>query len=64
MEQELLRQIHSIRLYNTNSSLLENLPFNKGNKIEVDLINKPAGTYFLHLHLKKGKSITKKIIKK
>lgn len=64
MEQELIRQIHSIRLYNINSSLLENLPFNKGNKIEVDLTNKPAGTYFLHLHLKKGKSITKKIIKK
>lgn len=64
VEQELLAQIHTIRIYNTNSTLLQNLSFNKANKIEVDLTNKPAGVYFLHLHLKNGKSITKKIIKK
>ncbi|QTD36384.1 T9SS type A sorting domain-containing protein [Polaribacter batillariae] len=64
VQQELLTQIHTIRIYNTNSTLLKNLSFNKANKIEVDLTNKPAGVYFLHLHLKNGKSITKKIIKK
>ncbi|QTE23335.1 T9SS type A sorting domain-containing protein [Polaribacter cellanae] len=64
VEQELLTQIHTIRIYNTNSTLLQDLSFNKANKIEVDLTNTPSGVYFLHLHLKGGKSMTKKIIKK
>jgi len=59
----LIKNIHSIKLYNVNSSLVKEI---KTEKEIIDLyISRMAnGVYFLHIHLKEGKSITKKIIKK
>lgn len=56
--------IHSIKLYSSNSSLLQNVKFKELELLEIDLTNKSVGVYFLHIHLTKGKSITKQIIKK
>lgn len=63
LDSELLSNIEYVRLYNTNSSLLQELSFEGTNKVRVDLTEKPMGVYFIHIHLNDGKSITKKIIK-
>jgi hypothetical protein len=62
LEKTTLKNIYSIKLYNTNSSLLQS--FKVKENLQLDLTNKPSGVYLLHIHLNKGKSITKKIIKK
>ena len=63
LDSELLSNIEYVRLYNTNSSLLQELSFEGTNKVRVDLSEKPVGVYFIHIHLNDGNSITKKIIK-
>ena len=63
LENTLLKNIHSIKLYNSNSVLVKSInPKNKN--IQLDLSNMASGIYFIHIHVKEGKSITKKIIKK
>lgn len=58
----ILKNIHSIKLYNTNSTLIKDIQ--PSSNIMLDLTNMPVGVYFLHIHINGGKSITKKIIKK
>jgi hypothetical protein len=62
LKKSILNNIHSIKLYNTNASLLQS--FKVQENLQLDLTNKPSGVYLLHIHLNEGKSITKKIIKK
>lgn len=59
----LIKNIHSIKLYNVNSSLVKEIKTEK-EIICLDISEMADGVYFLHIHLKEGKSITKKIIKK
>ena len=63
LENTLLRNIHSIKLYNANSVLIKNIN-TKDNNTQIDLSNMAVGVYFIHIHINGGKSITKKIIKK
>ncbi len=63
VEQELLENINSIRIFDANSSLVKTLKFSNGNNTEVDLTNIASGVYFLHIHFNEGKSVTKQIIK-
>ena len=65
IQPQILSKTESIKLYNTNSSLVKILKINNPNlSLEVDLTDKPTGVYFLHIHMNDGsKSITKKIIK-
>ena len=57
-----LKNIHSIKLYNTNSVLVKNTN-PKNNTIRLDLSSLASGVYFVHIHVNEGKSITKKVIK-
>ncbi|APZ47807.1 hypothetical protein BW723_16550 [Polaribacter reichenbachii] len=59
----LLSNIHSIKLYNVNSSLVKEIKTKK-EIIDLDISRMANGVYFLHIHLKEGRSITKKIVKK
>ncbi|WGH75909.1 T9SS type A sorting domain-containing protein [Tenacibaculum tangerinum] len=63
LSDDILKNMHSINLYNANSVLLKNIKTNNTN-IQLDMSNMAVGMYFIHIHLKKGKSITKKIVKK
>lgn len=63
LENTLLKNIHSIKLYNANSVLIKNIN-TKDNNTQLDLSNMAVGVYFIHIHVNGGKSITKKIIKK
>ncbi len=65
IQPELLAKTESVKIYNTNSSLIKTLKINNPrHNLEVDLAGKPSGVYFLHIHLNDGSpSITKKIIK-
>ena len=63
LEDDLLRNVHSIKFYNSNSTLVKTLE-TKENKLQLDLSNMALGVYYVHIHLIEGKSITKKIIKK
>lgn len=60
---DLLKNIHSINLYNSNAALVKKINATS-NTIALDISGMATGVYFLHIHLIKGKSITKKIIKK
>lgn len=61
--QKLRTNIHSITLYNTLGVTVKKVPLTRGNKISIDITDKPAGVYFIHIHVNEGESITKKIIK-
>ena len=65
IQSEILSKTESIRIFNTNSTLIETLKNDNSNKdLQVDLTGKPSGVYFLHIHMNDGsESITKKIIK-
>lgn len=53
----------SILVYDALGSLILDVPsFNKP-QFSIDLRNRSAGVYFVHIHISNGKSITKKIIK-
>lgn len=58
-----LANIHSIRLYNANSVFMKDLNFGNQNTMQIDLTDAATGVYFVHVHLHKGQSITKRIIK-
>ncbi|SOU86458.1 Protein of unknown function precursor containing a C-terminal secretion signal [Tenacibaculum dicentrarchi] len=58
-----IMNVHSIKLYNTNSVLVKNINLSSAN-IQLDFTSMAVGMYFIHIHLNNGKSITKKIIKK
>jgi hypothetical protein len=58
----LLKNIHAIQLYSSNSVLVQTIAATS-NHFEVDLSKLPIGLYFVHIHLRKGKSMTKKIVK-
>ncbi|MFL0100834.1 T9SS type A sorting domain-containing protein [Tenacibaculum maritimum] len=60
---DLLKNIHTIKLYNANSVLIKNINTKEGNT-KLDFTNMPIGVYFVHIHVNKGRSITKKVIKK
>lgn len=60
---DVFNNLHSIQLYNTNSVLLKNIKM-ETNDTQIDMSNLPVGLYLVHIHLNKGKSITKKIVKK
>ena len=64
-EKDIISKTESIRIFNTNSTLIETLKNDNSNKdLQVDLTGKPSGVYFLHIHMNDGsESITKKIIK-
>lgn len=65
IKSELLPKIEFIKIYNTNSSLIQEVKFkdSKG-ELKVDLSGKPTGLYFVHIHFDDGsESVTKKIIK-
>lgn len=64
INKELLSQVHSIKIYNTNSLVIKNLSAQKKERVNIDLSNLSTGIYFLHIQIAGGKSITKKIIKK
>lgn len=59
---DLKKDIRTIRLYNINSVLVKEIK-NSKDLSQIDLSTVAVGVYFLHVHMKKGKSITKKIIK-
>lgn len=63
LSDDLLNNLHSIKLYNSNSVLLKNIKVTS-NSIQLDMSTMAVGMYFVHIHLNKGKSITKKIVKK
>lgn len=63
LSDDLLNNLHSIKLYNSNSVLLKNIKVTS-NRIQLDMSTMAVGMYFVHIHLNKGKSITKKIVKK
>ena len=65
IENTLLDNLECIKLYTINSVLLKDIDL-KGakNKLALDLSGHPSGLYFVHIHLKDGTSMTKKIIKK
>lgn len=65
MESDLFSKVEYVKVYNTNSALIQELRFKNANqKLSVDLTGKPIGVYFVHIHLNDGsKSITKKIVK-
>ncbi|CAA0221134.1 Protein of unknown function precursor containing a C-terminal secretion signal [Tenacibaculum maritimum] len=60
---DLLKNIHTIKLYNANSVLIKNINTKESNT-QLDFTNMPIGVYFVHIHVNKGRSITKKVIKK
>ncbi|MFL0071583.1 T9SS type A sorting domain-containing protein [Tenacibaculum maritimum] len=60
---DLLKNIHTIKLYNANSVLIKNINTKESNT-KLDFTNMPIGVYFVHIHVNKGRSITKKVIKK
>ncbi|MFV0248975.1 MAG: T9SS type A sorting domain-containing protein [Tenacibaculum sp.] len=62
LDDKLLKEIHTVQLYNANSVLLQNIKATD-NTIALDLSNKPYGVYFVHIHIKGGTGFTKKIIK-
>lgn len=62
LEDKFVKNIHSIKLYNTNSILIQNI--NPNTNIQLDLSTMASGVYFVHIHVNGGKSITKKVIKK
>ncbi|MGG8496432.1 T9SS type A sorting domain-containing protein [Tenacibaculum sp. TC6] len=62
LEETLLKNIHSIKLYNTNSILIQNIT--PSTNTQLDLSTMASGVYFVHIHVNRGKSITKKVIKK
>ena len=57
----LLSRIRTIQLYNTNSVLVKQIMPQPN--IPLDISDSPSGTYFVHIHIHGGGSITKKIIK-
>ncbi len=62
MGQDLNNEVHTIRLYSLNSVLIKEIK-HLDSLTQIDLSALPVGVYFLHLHLRTGKSITKKIVK-
>ncbi|CAA0208076.1 T9SS type A sorting domain-containing protein [Tenacibaculum maritimum] len=60
---DLLKNIYTIKLYNANSVLIKNINTKESNT-KLDFTNMPIGVYFVHIHVNKGRSITKKVIKK
>jgi len=64
IKSELIYKVESIKIFNSNASLIQELKFNADSKLEIDLTGKPSGVYFVHMHMNDGNnSITKKIIK-
>lgn len=63
LKESFIPNIHSISLYNVNSSLVKEIS-DKKEIINLDISELANGVYILHIHLKEGKSITKKIVKK
>lgn len=62
IQEELLSDIQFIKIYTANSVLVKDLELEDAkNKLDVDLSEQPVGLYFVHIHLKDGNSITKKI---
>ncbi|WP_044402669.1 T9SS type A sorting domain-containing protein [Lacinutrix sp. Hel_I_90] len=65
IESKLLSKVEFIKIYNANSSLIQEVKFkdSKG-ELQIDLSGKPTGLYFVHIHFNDGsESVTKKIIK-
>ena len=53
----------SINIYNSNGTLVDTVNSQSKNGMEIDLSSFPTGTYFIHIHLSNGESVTKKIVK-
>jgi len=64
INKELLSQVHSIKIYNTSSVLIQDISRQKKERVNIDLSDLSTGIYFLHIQIDGGQSITKKIIKK
>lgn len=64
IDSEIINSIESIKIYSSNSSLIQDLGFKDTSKVSVDLTGKPSGVYFVHVHFNDGsESLTKKVIK-
>ena len=63
LKESFITNIQSIKLYNVNSSLIKEIN-DKKEIMNLDMRTMASGVYFLHIHLKNGKSSTKKIVKK
>ena len=65
IQSELHSKIEFIKIYNANSSLLQEFDTRDlKQELRVDLSGKPSGIYFVHIHFNDGSdSVTKKIIK-
>lgn len=59
----LLKQVSTMKMYNVAGVLISQPNHTGLNTLQVNLQQLPSGVYFLHIHLKNAKSITRKIIK-
>lgn len=59
----ILDNLEDIQIYNTNAVLIRSVQNNYSSFLNIDLKNLPSGVYFVHLHIKGGDSITRKIVK-
>lgn len=54
-----------IMVYDSRGVLIQKIiPKNNLNRVQIDISNQSSGLYFIHMHLKTGEDISKKIIKK
>lgn len=58
------QEITSVKVYNVNASLIQDLKISNKDNLIINLSDKPSGVYFVHIHFKGSTNgITKKIIK-
>lgn len=64
IDEKLKSKIESIRIYNANSLLIQDINLSNLDVLVFNLKDKSSGVYFVHIHLNDGSNTTLKVIKK